>query len=47
VIWNVAQIHFVDAVYPAVGVSLAALIGISLATAPPPPEKWQPFFKKG
>lgn len=45
VVWNIAQIEKLDAVYPALGVSLAALIGVSLATAPPPREKWEPFFK--
>jgi SSS family solute:Na+ symporter len=45
VVWNVLQIESVDAVYPAVAVSLLALIGVSLATPPPPPQKWKPFFE--
>jgi len=45
VVWNVMEIRWLEAVYPALGVSLAALIGVSLATAPPPREKWEPFFK--
>jgi SSS family solute:Na+ symporter len=45
VVWNVMQIESVDAVYPALGVSLIALIGVSLATAPPAVEKWKPFFE--
>jgi Na+/proline symporter len=43
VAWNVLGIKSLDAVYPALGISLAALIGVSLATAPPPPEKLAPF----
>jgi Na+/proline symporter len=45
VVWNVAGIEWMEAVYPALGVSLLALIGVSLATAPPSKEKWEPFFK--
>jgi SSS family solute:Na+ symporter/sodium/proline symporter len=45
VAWNVSGISTLDAVYPALGASLAALIGVSLATAPPPPEKLAPFEK--
>ena len=44
VVWNVLQIESVDAVYPALGVSLLALVGVSLATPAPPVEKWKPFF---
>ena len=44
VVWNVAGIRVVDAIYPALAVSLAALIGVSLLTARPVPEKWRPFF---
>ena len=43
VVWNVAGIQSVEAVYPALGVSLVALIGVSLATAAPAKEKWEPF----
>jgi SSS family solute:Na+ symporter/sodium/proline symporter len=45
VAWNVLQIEWLDAVYPALVVSLAALVGVSLATAPPPVPKWKPFFE--
>lgn len=45
VVWNVMEIRWLEAVYPALGVSLVALIAVSLATAPPPREKWEPFFK--
>jgi SSS family solute:Na+ symporter/sodium/proline symporter len=45
IVWNVLQIESVDAVYPAVAVSLLALIGVSLATDAPPPQKWKPFFE--
>lgn len=42
--WNLGQ-HDLDAVYPALGASVASLILVSLFTAPPPPEKWKPFFE--
>jgi Na+/proline symporter len=45
VAWNVAGIQWLDAVYPALGVSLAALIGVSLATAPPSRAQLEPFEK--
>jgi SSS family solute:Na+ symporter/sodium/proline symporter len=45
VVWNVLQIESMDAVYPALAVSLTALIGVSLATQAPPPQKWKPFFE--
>jgi solute:Na+ symporter, SSS family len=45
VVWNVRQIERLDAVYPALAASLIALIGVSLATAPPPAHKWKPFFE--
>ncbi len=45
VVWNVAGIQTMEAVYPALGVSLAALVGVSLLTKPPAREKWEPFFK--
>lgn len=32
-------------IYPAIIASLACLIGVSLATPPSPPEKWQPFME--
>ena len=34
----------IDAIYPALGASVAALIGVSLLTPPPAPEKVNPFF---
>jgi SSS family solute:Na+ symporter/sodium/proline symporter len=43
VAWNVAGIQVVDAVYPALGVSLLALVAVSLATTPPAKEKWERF----
>ena len=45
VVWNLLGIETVDAVYPALAVSLAALIGVSLATPAPAVEKWKPFFR--
>ena len=45
VVWNLMQIESLDAVYPALAVSLVALIGVSLATAAPPAAKWKPFFQ--
>jgi len=45
VIWNVMDIQWLDAVYPALGVSLAALIGVSLCTAPPARAQLAPFEK--
>jgi SSS family solute:Na+ symporter/sodium/proline symporter len=44
VAWNLAGIRVVDAIYPALLVSLVALIGVSLLSPPPPAEKWKPFF---
>ena len=34
----------IEAIYPALGASVAALIGVSLLTPPPAPEKVNPFF---
>jgi solute:Na+ symporter, SSS family len=45
VVWNVMEIQTMDAVYPALGVSLAALVGVSLATAPPSRAQLEPFEK--
>jgi SSS family solute:Na+ symporter/sodium/proline symporter len=45
VAWNVMQIEWLDAVYPALGVSLLALVGVSLATAPPARANLEPFEK--
>jgi SSS family solute:Na+ symporter/sodium/proline symporter len=44
--WNLAGITWLDAVYPALGGSLLALIVVSLLTSPPPPEKVKPFFEQ-
>jgi SSS family solute:Na+ symporter len=43
VVWNVLEIQWLDAVYPALGVSLLALIFVSLATAPPSRANLEPF----
>jgi SSS family solute:Na+ symporter/sodium/proline symporter len=49
VAWNVAQAmgwkYDLDAVYPALAASVACLVFVSLATAPPKAEKWKPFFE--
>jgi SSS family solute:Na+ symporter len=42
--WNLAGFDL-DAVYPALGASVISLVVVSLMTAPPPPEKWKPFFE--
>lgn len=36
----------VPMIFPALATSVASLIGVSLLTAPPRPEQWQPFFRK-
>jgi SSS family solute:Na+ symporter len=47
IIWNVAGSPYgLDAIYPALVVSLIALIGISLLTPAPPKERWEPFFEE-
>jgi SSS family solute:Na+ symporter len=43
--WNLMQIQWLDAVYPALGASLLALIVVSLATAPPSRANLEPFEK--
>ena len=45
VAWNILNIQRLDAVYPALGVSLLALIVVSLATAPPTRANLEPFEK--
>jgi SSS family solute:Na+ symporter/sodium/proline symporter len=45
VAWNITGEHAVDAVYPALAISLIALIGISLMGRPPEQSKWKPFFE--
>ena len=42
--WNLAG-YELDAVYPALAASVLSLIFVSLLNAPPPPEKWRPFFE--
>jgi SSS family solute:Na+ symporter/sodium/proline symporter len=44
VAWNVAEVQSIDAIYPALVISLTGLIGVSLLTNAPAPEKWKPFF---
>jgi SSS family solute:Na+ symporter/sodium/proline symporter len=34
-----------DGIYPAFAASVTGLIVVSLLSAPPPPEKWKPFFE--
>ncbi len=46
VVWNLFEISTLDAIYPALGASVASLILVSLLTPPPPPEKVDPFFAK-
>jgi Na+/proline symporter len=48
VAWNLMGSPWgLDAVYPALGISVASLILVSLATPPPAKEKWAPFFDTG
>ncbi|MBI1786038.1 MAG: sodium:solute symporter family protein [Acidobacteria bacterium] len=42
--WNILGIEVMDAVYPALGVSVLSLVLVSLLTPPPAEEKWRPFF---
>jgi Na+/proline symporter len=51
--WNYGGKHFLppawaerDAIFPALVVSVLALILVSFATSPPNPEKWKPFIAK-
>lgn len=44
ILWNFMG-YTIDAVYPAVGTSVAALIVVSLLSPPPPEAKWKPFFE--
>ncbi|MBK7929957.1 MAG: sodium:solute symporter family protein [Bryobacterales bacterium] len=44
IFWNFMG-YTLDAVYPAVGASVAALVVVSLLSPPPPESKWKPFFE--
>jgi len=37
-------IRSMDAVYPALAISVTGLVAVSLLSAPPPVERWRPFF---
>jgi solute:Na+ symporter, SSS family len=39
-------IRSMDAVYPALAISVVGFIVVSLASPPPPAEKWKPFFEE-
>jgi SSS family solute:Na+ symporter/sodium/proline symporter len=39
-----AWVRSMDAVYPALAISLLGLVAVSLLSAPPPVERWKPFF---
>jgi solute:Na+ symporter, SSS family len=46
VVWNLAGNPWGwDAIHPALAVSVASLVLVSLAGAPPPKKKWEPFFE--
>ena len=45
VVWNLLNIQWLDAVYPALAVSVLALVVVSLATAPPSRANLEPFEK--
>jgi Na+/proline symporter len=44
VVWNLADITLMDAVYPALAASVMSLFLVSWLTPPPPEEQWKPFF---
>jgi len=47
VIWNVAGSPYgIDAIFPALVISIVSLIGVSLITPAPAKEKWAPFFEQ-
>ncbi|MCZ2073452.1 MAG: sodium:solute symporter family protein [Bryobacterales bacterium] len=46
VAWNLFEISTLDAIYPALGASVASLILVSLLTPAPPPERVAPFFSE-
>jgi SSS family solute:Na+ symporter/sodium/proline symporter len=47
VVWKIGglEAHF-PMIFPALAASLVCLVGVSLLTAPPRDEQWQPFFRK-
>ena len=46
VLWKVCGLEaHVPMIFPALAASLSCLVGVSLLTAPPRAEQWQPFFK--
>jgi len=45
VVWQILDIQWLDAVYPALAVSVLALVVVSLATAPPARANLEPFEK--
>ncbi|TAM84643.1 MAG: sodium:solute symporter family protein [Acidobacteria bacterium] len=48
VVWKIFSLDAtVPMIFPALAASLVSLVGVSLLTAPPRPEQWQPFFRKG
>jgi len=46
IIWNLMEIQFVDAVYPALTASVLSLVVVSLLSPPPAEKSWKPFFEK-
>jgi len=46
-VWKIGglEAHF-PMIFPALAASLVCLVGVSLLTAPPRDEQWQPFFRK-
>jgi SSS family solute:Na+ symporter/sodium/proline symporter len=47
VAWKIFNLDpVVPMIFPALAASVASLVGVSLLTAPPHPEQWQPFFRK-
>lgn len=48
IVWNLMGSPWgLDAVYPALAISVVSLVLVSLATPPPAKEKWAPFFDTG
>ena len=45
IVWQILDIQWLDAVYPALGISVLALVVVSLATAPPSRANLEPFEK--